>query len=90
MEEWLNSNHGLISAAATVVIAVAVIITAFLTKALANESRLMRKSGTEPKVVAYLKLDPYRTYVVRLRPSERGTGASSRCRAHVSGGRERP
>ncbi len=72
--EWLNSNHGLISAAATVVIAVVVIITAFLTKALANENRLMRKSGTEPKVVAYLKLDPYRTYVVNFVLANVGQG----------------
>ena len=46
--EWLNSNHGLISAIATVVIAFFAIITAWLTKALANENRLMRKSDTEP------------------------------------------
>ena len=70
--EWLNSNH--ISAVATVVIAVSVIITAFLTYALANENRLMRKSGTEPKVVAYLKLDPYRTYVVNFVLANVGQG----------------
>ena len=51
-----------------------VIITAFLTKALANENRLMRKSGTEPKVVAYLKLDPYRTYVVNFVLANVGQG----------------
>ena len=72
--EWLNSNHDLISAVATVVIAVSVIITAFLTYALANENRLMRKSGTEPKVVAYLKLDPYRTYVVNFVLANVGQG----------------
>ena len=44
----MNSNDGLISAIATVVIAFFAIITAWLTKALANENRLMRKSDTEP------------------------------------------
>ena len=72
--EWLNSNHGLISAAATVVIALFAIKTASLTKALANENRLMRKSGTEPKVVAYLKLDPYRSYIVNFVLANVGQG----------------
>ena len=39
--EWLNTNHGLISAVATAVIALFAIITAWLTKTLANENRLM-------------------------------------------------
>ena len=72
--EWLNSNHGLISAAATIVIALFAIITAWLTKALAIENRLMRKSGTEPKVVAYLKLDPYRANVVNFVLANVGQG----------------
>ena len=72
--EWLNSNHGLISAAATVVIAFFAIITTFLTLTLANENRLMRKSGTEPKVVAYLKLAPYRAYVVNFVLANVGQG----------------
>ena len=50
--EWLNGNHGLISAVATAVIALFAIFTAWLTKTLADENRLMRKAGTEPKVVA--------------------------------------
>ena len=65
---------GLISAVATAVIAVFVIKTASLTKALANENRLMRKSGTEPKVVAYLKLDPYRSYIVNFVLANVGQG----------------
>ena len=71
--EWLNSNHGLISAAATVVIAVFAIITAWLTKALANENRLMRKSGTEPKVVTYL------VTVTEWNPRTGPVGAIRRC-----------
>ncbi len=56
--EWLNSNHGLIAAVATVVIAFFASITAWLTKVLADENRIMRKAGTEPEVVVYLTTDP--------------------------------
>ena len=56
--EWLNSNQGLIAAVATVVIAIFAIITAWLTKALADDNRLMRKAGTEPEVVVYLTTNP--------------------------------
>ena len=74
VSEWFNSNHDLISAGATVVIALFAIITAFLTLALANENRLMRKSGTEPKVVAYLKLAPYRANIVNFVLANVGQG----------------
>ena len=62
--DWLNANAGSVTAAATAVIAVSAGVTAWLTRNLAKENRLLRQAGTEPRVVAYLKLDPYRANVV--------------------------
>ena len=54
---WLNQNSGIITAAATYVIAVFAIVTAFLTRTLAGENRLLRKAETEPEVVVYFTTD---------------------------------
>ena len=72
--DWLNANAALVTAVATATIAVSAAITVWLTRNLTKENRLLREAGTEPKVVAYLKLDPYRSNVVQLRSSERGAG----------------
>ena len=72
--EWLNSNHALISAVATVVIAVSAIVTVWLTRTLANENRLMRKLGTQPEVVAYLATDSQRPRVVNFVLANVGRG----------------
>ena len=72
--EWLNSNHGLISATATVVIALFAIVTAWLTKSLAYENRLMRKLGTEPKVVTYLTTDSQRPHAINFVLANVGRG----------------
>ena len=44
---FLNDNSGLITAIATIAIAL-------LTRTLARENRLLRQAGTEPEVIAYL------------------------------------
>ena len=62
--DWLNANPGSVTAIATAIIAASAVITVILTRSLAKENRLLRKAGTEPKVVAYLKLDPYRANVI--------------------------
>ena len=72
--EWLNSNHSFISATATVVIAVFAIITAWLTKTLANENRLLRKAGTVPEVVAYLATDSQRSHAINFVLANVGRG----------------
>ena len=72
--EWLNSNHSLISAVATVVIALFAIITAVLTKALANENRLMRQAGTKPEVVVYLATDTQRPHAINFVLANVGRG----------------
>lgn len=72
--DWLNSNHGLISAIATVVIASFAGITVWLTKTLAEENRLMRKAGTEPKVVAYLATDSQRSHTINFVLANVGRG----------------
>ena len=57
MNEILNgiaANPGAVTAVATVVIAFSAVFTAIVTRMLARENRLLRKAGTEPKVVAYL------------------------------------
>ena len=56
--EWLATNHSLVTAVATVVIATAAGITAWLTHSLVRENKLLRKVGEEPKVIAYLDCDP--------------------------------
>ena len=66
MNEILNgiaANPGAVTAAATVVIAFSAVFTAIVARMLARENRLLRKAGTEPKVVAYLTIPPlYRIF----------------------------
>ena len=83
--EWLNSNHGLISAVATVVIALFAIITAWLTKTLANENRLMRKSGSEPKVVTYLATDSQRPHAINFVLANVGRGPAKNVEFTIEG-----
>ena len=83
--EWLNSNHGLISATATVVIALFAIFTAWLTKTLADENRLMRKAGTEPKVVAYLATDSQRPHAVNFVLANVGRGPAKNVEFTIEG-----
>ena len=66
MIDWLNANAGAVSTVATVTIALSAAITVWLTRNLAKENRLLRKAGTEPSVVAYLKLHPISANVVNF------------------------
>jgi hypothetical protein len=66
MLEWLNTNQGAVTAGATGVIALASIVTAWITATLAKENRLLRKAGTEPEVVAYLMTNPRIPTVINL------------------------
>ena len=86
--EWLNSNHGLISATATVVIALFAIVTALLTRSLANENRLIRKSGTEPKVVTYLATDSQRPHVINFVLANVGRGPAMNVEFSIEGDKE--
>ena len=55
--EFITPYLEIVTAFSTLSIAILAIVTAFLTWRLASENRLLRKAGTEPKVVAYLKPD---------------------------------
>ena len=72
--DLLNANAGLVTAVATATIAVSAVFTVWLTRNLTKENRLLREAGTEPKVVAYLKLDPYRVNVVNFVLANVGQG----------------
>lgn len=74
--EWLNANHGFVSAVAAVFIALFAFITVGLTWALARENRLIRKSGTEPKVVAYLVTDSHRPQAINFVLANVGRGTA--------------
>jgi hypothetical protein len=65
MIEWLNANAGtvsgfaaVVSATATLVIMVATVVYAALTRHLVFENRLLRKAGTDPQVVGYAIINP--------------------------------
>lgn len=59
---WMNDNAGAVTGLAGIATAVATGLIAWLTGTLARENRRLREAGTEPKVVAYLLLDPrYKT-----------------------------
>ena len=51
----INTQPGTLTAIATIVIAISAVVTAFITRVLARENKLLRKAETEPEVVAYLK-----------------------------------
>jgi hypothetical protein len=72
--EWTNSNQGAITAIATALIAVMAVVTAWLTRTLARENRLLRKAGTEPEVVAYLLPDRRHREVLNLVLANIGQG----------------
>lgn len=72
--DWLNANSGALTAAATVVIAASAVVTALLTRSLAKENRLLREAGMEPRVVAYLKLDPHQANLVKFVLANVGQG----------------
>ena len=55
---WLSTHHSIVSAVATVVIAVSALVTVWLTRSLVKENKLLRNVGEEPRVVAYLESDP--------------------------------
>ncbi len=62
--DWLNSNEAVVisiatavTAAATALIAVSAITTAWLTRQLARENRLIRELSGTPKIVAYFTSD---------------------------------
>lgn len=54
---FLNENQGAITAIATVTIAILAWFSFRQNRILIKENRLLRKAGTEPKVVAYIKPD---------------------------------
>jgi hypothetical protein len=54
---WTTTYQGAITALATAAIAATGLATVWLTATLVRESRLLRKAGTEPDVIAYLLPD---------------------------------
>ena len=51
---YVEANSAVVTTIATVIIAISACTTAWLTRSLAKENRLLRKLGNEPQVVAYL------------------------------------
>ena len=72
--DWLNANSGALTFIATVVIAASAGVTVWLTRSLAKENRLLREAGMEPRVVAYLKLDPHKSNLVKFVLANVGQG----------------
>ena len=70
--DFLNGNHGAVTAIATLIIAGSAIISVWISKELAKENRLLRKASTEPEVAAFLKPDSRRNHVVYLVLANRG------------------
>ncbi|MDE0711439.1 MAG: hypothetical protein OXH60_04805 [Rhodospirillales bacterium] len=64
--EWVATGHGIVTAVATVVVAVAAAITAWATYSLVRENKLFRKVGEDPKVIAYLTGDPKHVSLLNL------------------------
>lgn len=58
MLEWVIQNNAVVTAGATVVIAVFTFALAILTGMLAVENRKLRRAGTDPQIVAYLVPHP--------------------------------
>ena len=56
--DWLSTHHPVVMASATIVIATSALVTAWLTRSLVKENKLLRHVGEEPRVVAYLESDP--------------------------------
>ena len=55
--DWIVILLAAVSAVATIVIAASAGITAWLTRNLVKENKLLRRIGQEPKIIAYLELD---------------------------------
>ena len=72
--EFLNGNHGAVTAIATLIIAVSAIISVWISKELAKENRLLRKASTEPEVAAFLKTDSRHNRAVYLVLANVGQG----------------
>ena len=64
--EWVDTHQGIVSAIATVVIAVATGVTAWLTHGLVRENRFLRKVGNSPMVIAYLLSDTKNPIVINF------------------------
>ncbi|MHA1567781.1 MAG: hypothetical protein ACTSX7_20905 [Alphaproteobacteria bacterium] len=77
---WMNSQLGIVTALATVTIAIAAVVTAKLTASLISENRLLRKAGTKPDVVAYLTTDPRYKNMVNFVLANIGQGAARNVR----------
>lgn len=73
ISQWLNDSASLVSALATVAIAV-------LTFQLASENRKLRRAGQEPQVVAYLSTHPDGNGAVNIVFANIGTGPAKNVR----------
>ena len=81
--EFLNENHGAVTAIATLIIAVSTIISVWISKELAKENRLLRKASTEPEVAAFLKADSQRNRAVYLVLANVGQGPAKNVKFNI-------
>ena len=77
---YTNAAQGTITALASVVVALMAVVTGVLTAGLIRENRLLRKAGSEPRVVAYLTTHPRHTTMVNLALANIGHGAARNIR----------
>ena len=85
--DWLNANSGLVTVVATCVIALSAVVTVFLTFLLAKENRILRRSGTDPEVAAYLTSDPQKRHNVMFVLANVGQGPATQVAFKVRGER---
>jgi hypothetical protein len=81
MPEWVHTISGWvivhkdhITLLAALTSAFAAIVVMFLTRTLATDNRLLRKAGTEPGVVAYLRPDQQHIHILNLVVANVGRG----------------
>lgn len=89
--EWLAGNQvtgfaALVSAVATVVLAITTIVYAWHTSQLADENRRLRKAGSDPQVVAYLTINPRVSIALDFVLANVGRGPAKNVRCQVIAG----
>ena len=76
--EWISINHSIVTAFATVIIAAAAGVTAWLTYSLVRENKFLRKVGEDPKVIAYLEGDSRKPSYINLVLANVGRGPAQK------------
>jgi hypothetical protein len=71
---WLNDNSSALSAFSGLISAVATVVIVGLTFYLALENRRLRKIGSEPEVIAYIKPSPHEFIAIEMVFANVGNG----------------